>query len=107
MIAGYSSDWTPIYYVTALVIFGLAGYRITRLLLWDHVLDGFRAWVWRRRPPERGGIGYLLTCPWCTGFWVSSLLVIAYIIVPGPTMVVAVVFAISAVIGLLAARDGS
>ena len=107
MIEGYSADWSPIYYVTALVIFGLAGYRITRLLLWDHLFDGFRSWLWRHWPPERGGIGYLFTCPWCMGFWVASLLVIAYIIVPGPTTVVATVFAISAVIGLLAARDGS
>lgn len=107
MMHGFSFDWPAYYYLVALVLFGLAAYRVTRLILFDHVLDRLRSWVWRHRPPENGGIGYMLTCAWCTGFWVSSLFVIAYIIVPEATTVAAFLLSVSAIVGLLAARDGS
>jgi hypothetical protein len=107
MMYGFSADWPAYYYLVFLVFFGLAAYRLTRLFLYDHLFDSFRAWVWKRRPPENGGVGYLLTCPWCLGFWVSSLLVFAYIIVPVPTSVLALILTMNALVGMLAARDNS
>jgi len=107
MIYGFSPDWPVYSYLAFLLVFGIAAYRLTRVVLYDHVLDSARAWVWKRFPPENGGIGYLLTCPWCMGFWVSSLLVIAYIIVPVPTALFAFILVMNALVGWIAARDSS
>ena len=84
------------------VVLALAAYRITHLITTDAIADGFRNWVWSKYPPETK-IGYLITCNWCTGFWVSLLFVVAASILPQVTFVVSLVLAISAVIGLLSA----
>jgi hypothetical protein len=86
-----------------LIVLALAVYRLCRLIIEDAVTEPLREAVWRRYKPD-GGIGYLITCYWCTGFWTSSLVVLAYIIVPVPTMVAALVLALSAVAGIIAAR---
>jgi hypothetical protein len=83
-------------------ILALAGYRITHLITTDAIADGFRNWVWSKYPPETK-IGYLITCNWCTGFWVSLLLVSGAGILPQFTFVVSLIMAISAVVGLLSA----
>jgi len=107
MMYGFSVDWPVYNYLVFLLIFGIAAYRLTRVFLYDHMFDRARSWVWKRRPPENGGIGYLLTCAWCMGFWVSSLLVFAYIIVPVPTTVFALILGLNALVGWIAARDSS
>lgn len=84
------------------VVLALAAYRITHLITTDAIADGFRNWVWSKYPPETK-IGYLITCNWCTGFWVSLLFVAGASILPQVTLVVSLVLAISAVIGLLSA----
>lgn len=85
------------------VILALAVYRISRLIIEDTVLENAREWVWKRHRSDQG-IGYLITCYWCTSFWVSSLVVLAYIIVPVPTIAACLVMALSAITGLIAAR---
>ena len=84
------------------VVLALGAYRITHLITTDAIADGFRNWVWSKFPPMTK-IGYLITCNWCTGFWVSLLLVSAAGILPQITFVVSLIMAISAVVGLLSA----
>lgn len=84
------------------VVLALGAYRLTHLITTDAIADGFRNWVWSKFPPMTK-IGYLITCNWCTGFWVSLLFVIGASILPQFTFVVSLVLAISAVIGLLSA----
>jgi len=89
--------------VVDLVILALAVYRLSRLIIEDTVTERLRNAVWRRYNPSHG-VGYLITCYWCTGFWVASLLVLLFIIVPVPTIAASLVLALSALAGIIAAR---
>ena len=82
------------------VILSLAAFRLTRLITTDVILDKLRERVWKKYPPENGGLGYLITCDWCTSIWVSSLLVLLYKISSEPTVVAASALAISGIVGL-------
>jgi hypothetical protein len=84
------------------VILALAAFRLTHLVTTDAIADGFRTKVWKKFPPSTK-IGYLITCNWCTGFWVSIFLVISYLVLPVATLVVSLILAISASIGLISA----
>ena len=83
-------------------ILALAAFRLTHLVTTDAIADTFRTWVWKKFPPMTK-IGYLITCNWCTGFWVSIFLVIFYLVLPVATLVVSLILAISASIGLISA----
>ena len=83
-------------------VLALGAYRITHLITTDAIADGFRNWVWSKFPPMTK-IGYLITCNWCTGFWVSFAVVVGASILPQITFVVSLIMAISAVVGLLSA----
>ena len=85
------------------IILALAVYRASRLVIEDTVLDKFRKKVWKKFKPADGGIGYLLTCYWCVSFWISSLVILAYIIVTIPTTAVCAIFALSAAAGVITA----
>jgi len=85
------------------IILGLAVYRASRVIVEDAVLDKFRKVVWSKFPPSNGGIGYLITCYWCTSFWISSLVVTSFIIVPIATTAVCMIFALSALAGIITA----
>lgn len=82
------------------VILALGAYRLTHIITTDAIADKFRYWVWSKKDPTTK-IGYLITCNWCTGFWVSLLFVAGASILPQLTFVVSLVLAISAVVGLL------
>lgn len=96
-------DWVMTPWV---FVYALAAYRVTRLItrdslppmarLRDHVLDRWGDSGWSE----------LIVCPWCMGFWISSA---ATVVASTPADVVgrwiAVPFAMSAVVGLLASRD--
>lgn len=86
-----------------LIILTLATYRLARLIIEDTVTERLRTAIWRKYPPSHG-VGYLITCYWCTGFWVASLLVLLFIIVPVPTIAASLVLALSALAGIIAAR---
>lgn len=88
--------------VLTFIILALAAYRLTHVITTDAIADGFREWVWSKYPPETK-IGYLITCNWCTGFWVSVFFVVGASVLPQMTFVVSLVLAISAAIGLLSA----
>lgn len=87
-----------------LVIYGLATYRLTRLITRDSITEPIREWIWKRRPPEKSKIGYLFTCEWCMSIWTASLL-IASSMITAVTDVVAAVLALSAAAGLLTAYE--
>lgn len=82
-------------------ILALAVFRVTRLITTDVVLEKLRNKVWSKFPPERGGVGYMITCTWCASVWVASLFVLSYMISTRSTIVVAGIFALSAVAGLI------
>lgn len=84
------------------VVLALGAYRTTHLITTDAIADGFRNWVWSKFDPTTK-IGYLISCNWCTGFWVSLFLVGGFMVLPQITFVVSLVMAISAVVGLLSA----
>jgi hypothetical protein len=84
------------------IILALAAYRLTHLITTDAIADGFRSKIWSKWPPSTK-LGYLITCNWCTGFWVSIFLVIFVGILPQVAFVVSLMLAISAAIGLISA----
>lgn len=85
------------------VILVLAAYRVTRLITTDTVTEKLREKVWKKFPPNTM-IGYLITCNWCTGFWISVKFVVAYILVPDVTFVVSLVLSTSALVGIIASK---
>lgn len=87
-----------------LVIYGLATYRLTRLITRDVIAEPLREWVWRRKPPEKSKIGYLFTCEWCMSIWTASLL-LASSIITDITDIAAMVLALSAIAGMLTAYE--
>jgi hypothetical protein len=85
------------------VLLALAGWRVWKLIGDDVALDRPRYWVRNRlKPAARGLYWYeFLACPHCLGFWVGVAWWAAWLIFPTGTLIVAVPFAIGAVIGLL------
>jgi len=88
-----------------LVVYGLATYRLSRLVTRDEVFSKPRNWLWKKFPPESTQVGYLLTCMWCVSVWSASLFVISRIIIPEAIYVAATVLALSAIAGLLTAYE--
>jgi len=82
------------------VILALASFRLTRLITTDVIFEKLRERVWRRFSPAENGIGYLITCDWCTSIYTSSLLVLLYKIANEPTITVASILAISGIVGV-------
>jgi hypothetical protein len=87
------------------VLLGLATYRVTRLITRDMVTAPLRNAFWKKFPPESSYLGYLSTCEWCFSFWIGSGFVISAIIIPSVTYIVATVYAVSAIAGLLTAYE--
>lgn len=89
-----------------LILYSLFAYRITRLITHDSLppMARMRDYVldrWGHSPWSE-----LIVCPWCMGFWVSlGTVVVAS--TPADTVFrwVALPFAMSAIVGLLASRD--
>lgn len=91
--------------IIELIIYGLATYRLTRLITRDVIMAPLVNRVWKRFPPESSKIGYLFTCEWCMSIWVALALQLSRMIVSTPTFVVEVVLAASAIAGLLTAHE--
>jgi hypothetical protein len=89
--------------LTQLIVLALAVYRICRLLIEDTILEGPREKFFNKFPPSTK-VGYVLTCYWCLGIWVASLVVLVCIIVPVLAMWAALVLALSASAGIIAAQ---
>jgi hypothetical protein len=82
------------------VILCLAAFRLTRLVTTDTITEGLRNKIWSKWPPTTK-LGYLITCNWCVGYWTSALLVLFVLILPQATLVVSLMLAISAAVGLI------
>ena len=84
-----------------------AAFRVWRLIAQDTILDEARDRLVKAdsRSEYRQGLDEFLRCPWCMGFWVSVAWWIAWLIFPHATVVVAVPWAISAAVGLIAKAD--
>lgn len=91
-----------------LALLGLAAFRVWKLLGDDTILDTPRnaliAWL------DKGGnraharaqyVSIMLECPWCAGFWISLAWWGAWALWPHGTLVAAIPFAVSALVGLL------
>lgn len=66
------------------VIISLAAFRLTRLLVYDKVLNFLRDFIIKSKS-EAGFVKstqYFLTCPWCSGIWMTLLIVIIYLYLP-------------------------
>lgn len=88
-----------------LIVFLLAVYRATRLIIEDEILDGPRDWAYSKVKPG-GKLAYLLGCPWCMSFWVAIPLAILYVLSPTGMMVAGLPLAGSAVTGLIYQKVG-
>jgi hypothetical protein len=84
-----------------LVILGLAAWRGTRFFLEDTLFSPIRDRIWAKYPPESTKIGYLFTCPWCLGFWVSTILTLVFLFGGTIGLVITLILAISAIVGLI------
>jgi hypothetical protein len=94
-----------------LLLLALAAYRLWRLLAEDDILDRPRRWLvrlgseWEKEGDPvpanyRASLAEFLTCPFCFGAWVALGWWGAWQIWPHATLVVAVPFAISALLVL-------
>ncbi|MBP5906794.1 DUF1360 domain-containing protein [Streptomyces sp. LBUM 1478] len=71
-----------------LIFLALAGYRLTQLGVHDTILDPVRDRVidWQTRRPEsslRAAIVTLITCVYCTGWWLSGAALLTYLLATG------------------------
>lgn len=84
----------------------LASARVTRLITHDSIFTPVRQWVLIRA--ERHSIARLqwwdelLSCPWCTGMWVSFAATAGWLTLPRETtLVIASTLALAYLVGVL------
>lgn len=103
-----------------LLLFGLAVFRLTRLIVFDTITEPFRrpffdeeeevdaegkieTYYVPKKTPLKGFIGQLLSCYWCTGVWVSVGLYLCYWLFPSIGAVVVFILAIAGLGALIEA----
>ncbi|WP_174730967.1 DUF1360 domain-containing protein [Mesobacillus harenae] len=101
-----------------LLMFSFASFRLTRLLIYDRITEFIRkpfldeiheqnqageveVFLSPKQAPIRGFLGELLTCYWCTGFWVSLGLFLIYYLWPWLAEPLLVILAVSGMAGLI------
>lgn len=116
-----------------LVILALGSYSITRLIVTDSfpLFEKPRKWILERFPaeghasqikPKRGTsrrtsnniyiveeghwLGELISCPWCSGWWVSLAIWVAFMFIPEIVIIGLVPFALRAFVGGYANKIG-
>lgn len=79
--------------LTALIVYGLAAYRLTRLIVEDSITEPARNWVKNRAyilmieettretrvdtiSPFFALVFRLISCFWCVGFWIAVIVTI-------------------------------
>lgn len=83
--------------VWAFSLLSLASWRLWKLLAEDTILDWPRA-----RLVGNEYVSELVSCPWCLGAWVAVCWWAGWWACPHTTLVVAVPFALSATVGIIA-----
>ncbi|MGC4947717.1 DUF1360 domain-containing protein [Streptomyces sp. DT224] len=71
--------------LATLAVLALAGYRTTQLVVHDSILDPVRERIdaWQQRKPNsalRAALVTLISCVYCSGFWVSGVLLAAWLL---------------------------
>jgi hypothetical protein len=108
----------PEWWLVALA--SLAAYRVTRLVTSDKItepiFDRLRFGLERRWHEKHGPIGsdthfnsklaYLLSCPWCLGFWVCGVFTVVLSVAYGLDYPILTWLAMSTVVGFLGRIDG-
>lgn len=56
------------------VVAVLASYRLTRLVNEDTIIDRPRSWFYMKAPTF---FAEMVACPFCVGFWIAGLVVVA------------------------------
>lgn len=89
------------------LVLALAVLRLTRLIGWDTITRPARDKLVRRNgdrmlPGYRPKLDEFFHCPYCLGLWISLITWASYWAWPAWTLWVALPFAISAVVGLVA-----
>ncbi|MEC3995171.1 DUF1360 domain-containing protein [Actinacidiphila sp. DG2A-62] len=74
--------------ITTLALLALAGYRGTQLVVHDSILDPVRARIdaWQQNRPQsafRAAVVTLISCVYCSGWWISGALLAVWLLVTG------------------------
>ncbi len=96
----------------ALSLLGLAAFRLWRLLAEDDILnrprDRLSEWSllghWDREGEPGNPAMDFVMCPWCFGAWIAVGWWLTWIWQPHWTLVIAIPFALSALVGLIGSR---
>lgn len=83
----------------------LAVFRLTRLVVDDHITEGVRQRIWAKHPIDHG-LGFAISCVYCSSIWASALVMLARQVAPKLWQPVAELLAMAAVAGEVAARLG-
>lgn len=65
-----------------LLILGLANFRLTRLFVYDLVMNFARDYLKKSNRLEGKTLFEIISCPWCTGIWIAPILGFLYVITP-------------------------
>lgn len=101
------------------ILLALASYRVTRLVTTDKItepiFDKIRFGLERRWYAKHGPVGsdthfnsklaFMLSCPWCLGFWVSGAATLLVSLAYGLDYPILTWFALSTVVGFLGRFD--
>lgn len=100
------------------MIFGLATFRLTRLVVFDKITDFLRnyfidevedvdergeksVYLVPKEGKIKGFFGELLSCYWCTGIWSATILYVLYILSPLIAIPILLILAISGIAAII------
>lgn len=97
----------------------LAAYRVTRLVTLDKIAEPVAERIrwfferrWEAKHPEavpndewNSKLAFLLSCPWCLGFWVSGVVTVILSVAYGLDYPVITWLAMSTIVGFLGRID--
>jgi hypothetical protein len=103
---------------TTFIILALACFRLTRLIVFDKITEFLRqpffdeveeenedgtveVYYLPKKTAIKKFIGELLSCYWCTGIWISALLVAGYLFLPTLFVPIILIFAIAGLAAIL------
>ncbi|MBS4172063.1 DUF1360 domain-containing protein [Bacillus sp. FJAT-49736] len=101
-----------------LILFSLAAFRLTRLIVYDRITDFIRrpfheemeetdedgttvTYIKMKGSGLRAWIGELLSCYWCTGIWCSAFIYLLWFISPSIAEPLIILLAIAGLAGIL------
>jgi hypothetical protein len=89
----------------AVILIGLASYRLWRIVGRDQIADPIRVWLINREGRFWTFVGDLLHCAWCLGWWLAGAITVA-LFWGSPLLHIALIWCgASAVAGLLGMLD--